>query len=158
MFKLLLLFSLLTLLSISSFAQVHVHGSDHHKKFEIGTAENLVYALDDKEFAPGFHFHGIWSVSEAIGIGAGYEGIFFENYHQAVTVFGQYTFHDFITLAAGPGIIFPNQEHSTASLIAHLELSAGFDLGKIHLGPSIGLAIGEEKHVSLGLHFGYHFK
>lgn len=158
MLKIILLAITLVLITIPSFGQIHIHGADHHKKFEVGTADNLVYSINEKELAPGFHIHGIQFLSENIGIGLGYEGTFFDIYHQTVSVFGQYSYKDFLTLAVGPGLILPNKEKSTATLVAHVELSAGFDFWKVHLGPMLGCSLGSDKHISFGLHIGYHFE
>lgn len=144
--------------TIISLGQIHKHGNDHlDMKYELGFAPNMVYSLNEKAFGPGFHIHGLKILNENFGAGIGYEGIFFDNYHQAVTIFGEYIFHDFISLDIGPGLIFPNKENENFILVAHIEASAAFDIGKIHIGPMLGFAFGSDKHLSAGIHLGYHF-
>lgn len=147
------------LLSFSSFSQHHFHDDEHqHVKYELGTALTMVYSPHEKEFGPGFHIHGVRMLNPDFGIGAGYEGAFFHDYHQAVTLFGEFIIADLITIDLGPGIIFPNEEHPNFSLVAHIEASAAFDIGKIHIGPMVGYGIGlEDIHYSLGVHLGWHF-
>ncbi|MFC2130999.1 hypothetical protein ACFLSQ_06155 [Bacteroidota bacterium] len=78
--------------------------------------------------------------------------------HQTVDFFLSYHPFEIISFNVGPGISFPNQENSEYELSCHIEIESGFNLWKIHLGPSIGYGFSEhDSHMSIGMQIGYGF-
>jgi hypothetical protein len=145
--------------SIPLIAQRHYSEENHHDvKYELGTALTMVYSPHTGEFGPGFHLHGVRFFNPDFGIGIGYEGAIYHDYHQAMTMFGEFILADFVILDVGPAIIFPNHEHPHYAVTAHVEAALSFDYKNLHIGPMIGFGIGkEESHYSLGVHIGWHF-
>ena len=63
-----------------------------------------------------------------------------------------------LNIALLPGIVFEGYKISELFPVIHTELSYDFELGKLHLGPLAGFAIGKEGyHVSSGIHLGFGF-
>lgn len=144
---------------IPAFSQKHFHEHEHQNvKHEIGTALTMVYSPHTGELGPGFHLHGVRFLNPDFGIGIGYEGAIYHDYHQAMTFFGEFIVADLLILDVGPALIFPNHEHPHFSVTAHVEAALSFDYKNLHIGPMIGFGIGkEDSHYSLGVHIGWHF-
>ncbi|WP_299273142.1 hypothetical protein [uncultured Psychroserpens sp.] len=62
----------------------------------------------------------------------------------------------FLTVNTGPSISLPNS-HKDTELSGYLESEFAFTLGKIHLGPTAGVLVGQDFRVFGGWHFSYEF-
>lgn len=63
-----------------------------------------------------------------------------------------------MVITLSPGILFPNNENPESWFVSHAEVVYEFEIGKLHLGPSLEFATTfEEYHLGAGIHFGYAF-
>ncbi|HRW63934.1 MAG TPA: hypothetical protein P5132_10615 [Bacteroidales bacterium] len=153
--KLLLLLFTIAFLFVekaSSQEDTHVH---HLERYEIGISNGIVYSFNEKEFAYGLHLHFIKNFGEEkkIGVGLGYEAIFDEHKHSAMSVLLHYKPTNHIDINVAPGVIFLNSEIENSRFALHLEGVYHFELGFIHYGPMIATAISaDDVHASIGLH------
>jgi hypothetical protein len=97
-------------------------------------------------------------MTDHFSVGLGYEAIPADEFHHTLTLFGSYAPTSFLTVLAGPGINLPDPVHAGCRLSGHIELTTSFSVGKIHFGPFAGAGFSkDDSHLSLGLHFGWHF-
>ncbi len=138
----------------------HKHLNDDHN-YHLGFGIAGTYLSVEQAVAPGFHIHFIrqLGVERKWGIGLGFESIIEENIHSSLNLLGNWHPVDFLSLNAGPGLVFAKHEGETEILPAfHTEAVFEFNLGGIHLGPMLGFGIdSEESHFSLGVHVGFGF-
>lgn len=145
----------LLLLGVSSYSQEH-----HHPEFEIGFSSGLVYNFSEKELAPGIHFHLIKGVgkSDHFGVGLGYELIFDDHKHNAISLIFTYRPIEHLSINFAPGISFKLSEKSSVAPTLHFEGLYEFEYNHFHIGPLVGFAIStEDTHASLGLHLAFGF-
>lgn len=147
------------LFTFFSYSQISDHNNDHHgEKFELGGAFTAVYSINENIIGPGYHIHVLRLLNDKFGLGASYEAAFLDNYHQAITFFGEFIFYDFLSIDLGPGILLPSVENPKSEWVAHIEFSTAFNAGPVHFGPMIGYGIGKnDSHLSAGIHLGWHF-
>jgi len=149
-----ILFLIVSLIIYSVQAEEHEHPKKHQHN-DLGFANTLVYDLNEESLNYGIHLHFIKGLSDTWSLGIGYESIFADEQHHTATLIVKYHFSDAFSINAGPGLTFPSKEHDEYNLSAHFEIVNIYELGPIHLGPIIGLGIGNnEKHISFGLHIG----
>lgn len=138
----------------------HKHLHDDHK-YHLGFGIAGSYLSIEQAVAPGFHIHFIRQLGteKKWGVGLGFESIIEENIHSNFNVLGNWHPVDFLSLNAGPGMVFAKHEGETEILPAfHAEAVFEFNVGGIHLGPMLGFGIdSEETHFSLGVHVGFGF-
>lgn len=137
----------------------HEHNDAHKNHLGIGAA--ATYLTSENVLSPGFHLHYIrqFGHENQWGIGAGIESILDEHTHNALNTFVNYRPVPFISLNAGPGVVFAKHEGKTEVHPAfHTEAVLEFDIFGIHAGPMIGFGIdSEETHFALGFHVGFGF-
>ncbi len=82
-----MLFIIVTLNLSAQHTDEH-HHEEHHPKYELGLSNGIVYNLTEKEIAYGLHTHFIKTISRTnkLGIGLGYERIFDDHKHNAVSI------------------------------------------------------------------------
>jgi hypothetical protein len=132
------------------------HDHHHHHRNEIGIANSAVYFVKEDEYSYGLHIHYLHNLPESkFSLGAGYERIFDEHKHQTIGLVLGYRPVERLNVNLGPGLAFEGIESAFA---LHLEMSYEYEIGDIHLGPVIELALEKEDyHFSLGIHLGYGF-
>jgi len=137
----------------------HDHNDAHKNHLGIGTA--ATYLTSEEVFAPGFHLHYIrqFGHENRWGLGAGFETILDEHAHNALNMLVNYRPVPFLSLNAGPGVVFAKHEGETEVHPAfHTEAVIEFDIFGIHAGPMIGFGIDpEETHFAAGIHIGLGF-
>jgi hypothetical protein len=138
----------------------HKHLHDNHK-YHLGFGIAGTYLTVEQSVALGFHIHFLRQLGaeKKWGIGLGYESIIEENIHSSFNLLANYHPVDFLSLNAGPGLVFAKHEGKAEILPAfHTEAVFEFNLGGIHIGPMAGFGIDrEESHFSLGVHLGFGF-
>jgi hypothetical protein len=159
-----LLFSTILLLSVFAVRAQHTHEVDEHSdahKNHLGVGGAAAYLTSENVFAPGFHLHYIRQFGHEYkwGVGAGYEAIVDEHTHNGVNLFLNYRPISFISLVAGPGIVFGKHEGvSEIHPALHAEAVFEFDISGVHVGPMLGFGIDpEETHIAAGIHIGFGF-
>lgn len=137
----------------------HEHNDEHMNHLGIGTA--ATYLTSEEVFAPGFHLHYIrqFGHENRWGLGAGFETIADEHAHNALNLLVNYRPVPFLSLNAGPGVVFAKHEGETEIHPAfHTEAVFEFDIFGVHAGPMIGFGIDpEETHFAVGIHVGLGF-
>jgi len=158
------LFSSIPLLFVFAVSAQHAHEGHEHSdahKNHLGVGGAAAYLTSENVFAPGFHLHYIRQFGHDYkwGVGAGYEAILDEHTHNGLNMFLNYRPVSFISLIAGPGIVFGKHEGETEVLPAfHTEAVFEFDVFGVHAGPMFGFGIDrEETHISAGIHIGFGF-
>jgi hypothetical protein len=156
---------LLTLALPETFSQVHRHdGHDHehehnhHGRYEIAIGGGAAYIPSDAELFPALHLHLGRSITEKIGLGVGYEGIFGDHTHHAFLAMITLDPFRWIHLSTGPGIVLPHEEHDELKFKWGAELAVPFSIGRnLHIGPMLDYGwTTEESHVFMGIHLGIH--
>ncbi len=151
------------LLSVITPVRAHGDGDpDHahrHHKNEIGLAAYPVYFVKEKHSAFGLHMHYTRNISDSgFGLGLGAEQIFGEHKHSNIGIVASYNPWEMLHLSISPGISIHNDEHTELDMSMHFEVSYGFAVKGLHIGPLLEFAIDrEDYHLSLGLHFGLGF-
>lgn len=149
-----LLSFIIILMPLASFAQDDVSV----QRNEIGAGFALTTFSDDEGFSPTFHLHYSRSFSEnsPFALTGGLEMIVGDHQHNTLGVGISYNFWKEFSLDVSPGISFAPDEDPEAGL--HLELSYGFELGRIHLGPMVEYGLGaDHSHTAFGIHTGFGF-
>lgn len=138
----------------------HDHGHDPHN-YHIGIGAAATYLTKEGHLAPGFHLHLIRQLGHhrQWGLGLGYEAIADEHFHNGLNLLVNYRPLSFLSLIAGPGLVFGKHDGETEILPAfHTEAVFEFNLRGLHIGPMIGYGLDkEDSHFSLGLHIGIGF-
>jgi len=138
----------------------HNHLHDSHK-YHLGFGVAGTYLTSEEGLAPGFHLHFLRQLGQEQnwGVGLGYEAIIEENIHSSINLLTNWRPVDFLSLNAGPGLVFAKHDGEAEILTAfHTEVVFEFNLGGIHLGPMAGFGIDrEESHFSVGVHVGFGF-
>lgn len=155
---------LLSLISIGliAYSQDHDHQEEHHHhpEVEIGVSNGIVYNFTEKEAAYGIHVHVVKTVnkSDKFGLGFGYEAIFDDHRHNAVSFIILYRPINQFSLNFSPGISWLSTEKDSAKPSLHLEALYEWKLGIFHVGPLVGVASNfEDFHGSVGLHLAIGF-
>lgn len=147
--------------TLNTFAQTEDHECEHHhSKFELGLSNGLVYNFTESEAAYGLHVHVVSSIgkSEKFGMGIGYERIFDDHKHNALSVVLLYNPIEHVSINLAPGVTWLGTDSNTVKPALHLEGLYEFKLGKFHLGPLLGVAFNtEDLHASVGLHLAFGF-
>lgn len=146
---------------IKAFAQTEDHDCEHHhSKFELGLSNGFVYNFTESEAAYGLHVHVVRSIekSEKLGLGIGYERIFDDHKHNALSVVLLYHPIEHLSINLAPGVTWLGSKSNSVKPAVHLEGLYEFKLGKFHLGPLLGVAFNtEDIHASVGLHLAFGF-
>ena len=158
-FSVILFFSAISMhaqTAIEEHADHEDHDHHHDHRNELGIANSAVYFVKEDEYSYGLHIHYLYNLPESrFGLGVGYERIFDEHKHQTVGLVMAYRPAKRINLILGPGLAFEGNESAFA---LHMEMSYEYEIGDIHLGPVIEVALEKEDyHFSLGIHVGYGF-
>lgn len=147
--------------SLNTFAQTEEHECEHHhSKFELGLSNGLVYNFTESEAAYGLHVHVVSSIGESdkFGMGIGYERIFDDHKHNALSLVLLYHPIEHVSINLAPGVTWLGSDSNTIKPALHLEGLYEFKIGKFHLGPLLGVAFNtEDLHASVGLHLAYGF-
>lgn len=138
----------------------HNHNDAHKNHLGIGGAG--AYLPNEDVLAPGFHLHYIrqFGHEKQWGLGAGFETILDDHTHRGLNFLVNYRPIPFLSLNAGPGVVFAKHEGETTEVqpAFHTELVLEFDVFGVHAGPMIGFGIDpEETHFSAGIHIGLGF-
>jgi len=137
----------------------HEHNDAHKNHLGIGAA--ATYLSTESVFAPGFHLHYLrqFGHENRWGLGAGFEVIADEHAHNALNLLVNYRPVPFLSLNAGPGIVFAKHEGEAEIHPAfHTEAVFEFDIFGFHAGPMIGFGVDpEETHFAVGIHVGLGF-
>ncbi len=133
------------------------HEHDHGHKTEIGIGNSAVYFLGEKELSYGLHFHIIRNIKESkFGVGLAYEHIFDEHNHNTFGIVSSYTPIDRLHFAFTPGIAVESSNWTGKKFAIHFETAYDFQVGDIHLGPTVELGYNfEHVHLSFGVHIGF---
>lgn len=125
-----------------------------HPFFEIGISSAAVRLIEEKEMTIGFHTHLSANISHHLPFiaGMGYEYILDEHQHHSIGVLlGWNPIHE-LFFSVSPGI---TSNKGIFQFTTHLEASYVFELGKIHIGPSVEYAYSRgDTHISIGIHLG----
>lgn len=159
--KIYLLAVLLLIFIIPVFGQeTDIHEHEHHN-YHIGIGFAGTHISGEQGIAPGFHLHFLRQVGESRnwGLGLGFETLKKENLHNSVNFLANYHPFQFLSLNAGPGLVFEKHDNKTEiSPAFHTEAVLEFDLNEIHIGPMVGFGFDkEDTHFSLGIHVGFGF-
>jgi len=134
---------------------------DHHDhNGEVGVSAGAAYLVNDNEFAPALHLHGVLAAGKGWGFGLGYGRLFGEHPHNSVGAIAQYHLTPHWVIAVSPGIIL--DDHLEIGPALHLETVYSFPLGPIHVGPVFETAFEMHdghlgSHLTLGIHAGFEF-
>lgn len=151
----------ITIIFFSASAKAQHEDHEHeHKQNELGISNNLVYNSHEKETAYSIHLHFVRSFknNEKIGYGIGYERIFDEHKHNAVSAIFMYRPFYHFSINIAPGIIWLDTEANSLKPAMHMEALYEFEIGDFHLGPMVGVGFNtEDFHASVGLHMAIGF-
>lgn len=148
----------LIILSLVTYSQEHDRRPEiehQHPEVEFGVSNGVVYNFTEKEAAYGIHLHVIKTInkSDKFGLGFGYEAIFDDHRHNAVSFIIAYRPIDQFSLNLSPGISWLSTENDSAKPSLHLEALYEWEVGIFHIGPLVGVASNfEDFHGSVGLH------
>jgi hypothetical protein len=126
----------------------------------LGISGGVVYNFTEKEAAPGIHIHFIKTLSKSdkLGVGFGYEAIFDDHRHNALSFIIAYRPIDQFSLNLSPGISWLSTEKDSAKPSLHVEALYEWGIGIFHVGPLVGVASNfEDFHGSVGLHLAIGF-
>ena len=132
----------------------------HHPDNELGFSNGVVYDLSEKEISYGLHAHFIKTISKSdkIGLGLGYERIFDDHKHNAVSVILLYRPLENFSVNFAPGVSWLSTKSNSVKPSMHIEGLYEWQLGNFHLGPLTGIAFNtEDFHASVGLHIALGF-
>lgn len=149
----------LFLITLSAKAQHEDHDHEHSRS-EIGLSNNAVYNVSEKEAAYSIHVHLIRTFEKHnnFGIGIGYERIFDDHKHNAVSVILMYRPIEQFSINIAPGIIWLDSQKNSLKPAMHIEGLYEFELGHFHIGPLIGVGFNtEDLHAAVGLHLAVGF-
>lgn len=155
--KILLSLFVFSLITVSVKAQ---HEDHEHPRREIGFSNNAVYNVSEKETAYSIHVHFVRTLekNENFGVGLGYERIFDDHKHNAVSAIFIYRPIEHFSLNIAPGIIWLDSKKNSLKPAMHIEGLYEFELGHFHIGPLAGLGFNtEDLHVAVGLHLAIGF-
>ena len=160
----LLLYSVFIFSAINVLAQQEYDQDDHsdhfHKKNELGGAVGMVFDLNEKEVATGFHLHYMRMFGgklKRFGIAPGVGFLLGEHQHYALHLMFAYRPLHGWWIAAGPGVTY-FEHHDEWAASGHVETGYEFHAGKIHFGPVAEYAWAkDDQHIMLGLHLGIPF-
>ena len=138
-----------------SFCLPGVALADDHHMAEIGLSAGPAVVIDEGTFM-SVHVHGVYFITEWVGLGAGYERLFGSEAHNTVSVVSQFNLTHQWAIILAPGISFSDDELSSS---LHIETSYGFEITHdMHLGPAIEVAVDKEDvHITPALHLGVGF-
>jgi hypothetical protein len=146
---------LIIALFLASFT-AHSQEEDHGKN-EVGLSTGYFLMQPEGVSGLGFHLHYNRLLAEDFGIGGGVETIFGSHGHTTISILAVWMPVEDLKLSLGPGFTIPTSEEESMT-IAHVEATYSFKVGKIHLGPYVGVGKAKvEYHISAGLHLGYDF-
>ena len=157
-----LLLLLITVLNLTDglFCKEDEHDDHRHThSHEIGIVNAPVYFLTEKVLSYAFHIHYTYFLPHSpIGIGFGFEKIFDEHNHNAITVNFNYELIEHLNIDLAPGIMFEGSAIGNNRFTFHFETFYEFEIGDLHIGPSAEFAYDpEDLHLSIGLHLGFVF-
>ncbi|WP_103070173.1 hypothetical protein [Aquimarina sediminis] len=138
----------------------HEHENPEMKEpgLEIIVSGLIVYSPKHKIADPANEVHLTYWTSHEWAFGIGYSMIFEEEGrigHELTGIISHRPW-EFLTVNVGPSFSLPNS-HKDTEISAYLETEFAFDVGKIHMGPTIGSLIGEEYRLFGGWHISYEF-
>ena len=154
--------TLILILGSSKIITAQSHNHEHtHEDFHIGFGITESYSTSHNEFKPGIHLHLIKNIghSDKWKIGLGYEYLKGEEKHNSFYLPVGLQVSERFVFSLAPGIVFTKHSGVSESLLSgHVEGMYEFELGKMHLGPLLGLGFNKhEIHIGLGLHAGIGF-
>lgn len=157
---LLIILNCLFIIPVSSQEKGNEHIHEHHN-YHIGIGFAGSHISGEKGIDPGFHLHFLRQIGEQRnwGVGVGFETLIKDNLHNSVNFLVNYHLFHFVSLNAGPGLVFEKLNDKTEIAPAfHTEAVFEFDLNEIHIGPMVGFGFDkEDSHISLGIHLGFGF-
>lgn len=125
-----------------------------HPLFEIGISSAAVRLIEEKEITIGFHTHFSTNITHHLPFtaGVGYEYILDEHQHHSIGVLiGWNPIHE-LNISVSPGV---TSNKGIFQFTTHVEANYAFELGKIHIGPSVEYAYSRgDTHISVGIHLG----
>lgn len=150
----------LIIISVTAFSQdssVSAAHGDH--RFEAGAGLSAVHFFGEENYSPSLHMHLIKSTgSGGFGLGIEYEYIFDVHRHNTIGVVTNFILSDKFSLSLSPGIAFESMGDEPVTFALHAEALYEWEVGKIHLGPVIGIGYEiKDVHVSAGIHLGFGF-
>jgi len=158
-----LLVFLLSMISGNTLAQstrdTTMNSDDHeHGKNEIAIAISAPYFVNEQKVSYSLHVHYIYNIPKTkFGIGAAYEAILLDPKHNTFGLVASYRPIEELSIILSPGVTFESND-STPFFSMHTEVSYGFEVGKLHIGPALEFAYDpNDYHISLGLHLGFGF-
>ncbi len=140
----------------------HDHDGHNHGDFknEIGAAVGVVFDLNEKNMATGFHFHYMRSFGGKMhnfGISPGIGFLLGTHRHYTAHLMFVYRPIHGWWIGAGPGITYFEHDNEWG-YSGHIETGYEFDAGKVHLGPVVEYSWAKnDQHIMLGLHLGVPF-
>lgn len=147
--------------SIVLYSQNHDHDEEHHhSEYEFGFSNGIVFNFTESEAAYGVHIHFIKTISKSdkLGLGVGYERIFDDHKHNAVSIILLYRPIEHFSVNLAPGVSWLSTEKKSAKPSLHIEGLYEWEFGSFHIGPLVGIAFNtEDFHSSAGLHLAFGF-
>lgn len=134
------------------------HGHDHGKN-ELGVSATPLLFLKEKEPSFGLHLHYLRQIKESpFSIGLGYERIFDDHGHNTFGILAAYRPIDPLVLEFSPGLTIEDAFPGHLHFGFHIEVAYEFEVGGLHIGPTVGFAHDpEDHHIGLGVHIGFGF-
>lgn len=137
----------------------HDHGVANYcaHRLEVGLSPGLVYLLDESEFTFGLHMHVVARLGESRwGLGVGLERLFDDHGHTTASLVVQLRLIAGWSAILAGGVTLEDGEGFSPLPSLHIETTYEWEIGPMHLGPSLELAIdSEDMHVTLGMHIGF---
>ncbi len=156
-----LLTFLMALIFFNIIATAQHDGHDHeHSRNEIGLSNNAVYNVSEKEVAYSIHVHFVrtFEKHDNFGMGIGYERIFDDHKHNAISAILMYRPIEHFSINIAPGIIWLDSKENSLKPAMHIEGLYEFELGHFHIGPLVGVGFNtEDLHAAVGLHLAVGF-
>lgn len=149
----------LFLITICAKAQHEDHDHEHPRN-EIGLSNNAVYNVSEKEVAYSIHVHFVrtFEKNDHFGLGIGYERIFDDHKHNALSAILMYRPIEHFSINIAPGIIWLDSHKNSLKPAMHIEGLYEFELGHFHIGPLVGVGFNtEDLHAAFGLHLALGF-
>ena len=117
---------------------------------ELGLGLGVTYLEEEERLAPSLHLHYKEHFKNYLGFGIGLEHVLGDHGHSIASLILSYEAYEHVSLNYMPGLDIEEKE-----IVHHFELSFGFESNGLHLGPFLGVSLGNESHLSAGVHFAF---
>lgn len=144
-------------LSFSAFSQEE-HEEQKEPGWEVITSGIFIYTPKSGDVDVATEIHLTYWTTHKWAFGAGYSMVFEKEGEIGHELAGLVSYRPskFLTVNVGPSFSMPNS-HKDTEVSAYTEGEFAFDVGSIHMGPTVGALVGEEIRFFGGWHFSYEF-